>query len=106
MLTTFAEEIKKISRSTTIIGRYGGDEFVLQLPETDNVGARRYADRVRKLVEKHPFKGRETQPTGKVTSSLGVATFPENGEDSSEIIAYADRALYRAKESGRNAVRW
>ena len=106
LLATLAEEISKASRATTIIARYGGEEFVLLVPETDNAGARRYAERIRTLIEAYPFKGRQTQPSGKVTLSIGVATFPENGEDTTALLDYADQALYRAKESGRNTVRW
>lgn len=106
VLVTLATEIKQASRATTILARYGGEEFVLLVPETDGTGARIYAEKVRKLVEEHPFKGRETQPDGAVTLSLGVATFPHDGRDSASLINYADQALYRAKEGGRNRVCW
>ena len=64
----------------------------------------RVADGIRQGVEDHPFPGRETQPEGKVTVSLGVVSFPEDGADRVSLMQCADEALYRAKQSGRNRV--
>jgi diguanylate cyclase (GGDEF)-like protein len=63
-----------------------------------------YAERLRRHIEKHPFKGEESQPLGDVTISIGIATFPEDGTDGDTLIEHADQALYEAKESGRNRV--
>lgn len=92
------------SRSTSILARYGGEEFVLLLPETDKSGATVCAENIRRAVETHPFEGRECQPGGRVTLSLGVATFPADGADGNLVIAAADDALYKAKREGRNRV--
>jgi diguanylate cyclase (GGDEF)-like protein len=105
VLTTFARLLQKNQRSETVVARYGGEEFVVLLPEVPKVGAAVLADDLRRRVEDHPFEGRETQPGGRVTMSVGVATFPDDAEDEDALVAAADRALYRAKSSGRNAVR-
>jgi diguanylate cyclase (GGDEF)-like protein len=96
--------IRERCRATTIPSRYGGEEFVLLVPETGKDGARILAEGLRRAIEEHPFEGRETQPSGRVTLSLGVATYPEDGLDSVSLIAAADRAVYQAKNAGRNRV--
>jgi diguanylate cyclase (GGDEF)-like protein len=82
--------------------RFGGEEFALILPGTDEAGTVRLAERVRGAVEKAQlvFEGARLS----VTVSLGVAVWPSDGEDEEALIAAADRALYAAKEAGRNRV--
>ena len=104
LLKGLATLISKASRSTTTVARYGGEEFVLLCPETPKDGARIFAERLRKSVEEHPFHGGESQPSGRVTLSIGVSTFPEDGSDSETLISRADEAMYQAKENGRNRV--
>ncbi len=104
LLSTLADLIRKNLRRSDIFARYGGEEFVVLLPETPNEDARTIAEEVRRRLENYPFKGGETQPLGKVTISMGVATFPDDGIDASNLIKHADKALYRAKDSGRNLV--
>ena len=82
--------------------RYGGDEFVIKLPETAKAQTRMVAEKICKFVSDYPFPGRETQPQGKVTLSIGIATFPMDGMDGSSLINGADQALYQAKKNGRN----
>lgn len=94
--------MKKVFRNGDILARYGGDEFIMILPSTDAVGAYLAAERIRESVEKAKFDGEEKQPLGKITITLGISTFPEHGKTSKEIIDNADKALYIAKESGRN----
>jgi diguanylate cyclase (GGDEF)-like protein len=89
-------------RTSDLLAKYGGDEFVIILPQTDKVGAYLAAERLRESVEKHVFPGAETQPGKKLTISIGLATFPEHGQSSEQIVNCADKALYFAKESGRN----
>jgi diguanylate cyclase (GGDEF)-like protein len=91
-------------RASDTVARYGGEEFVLILPETTKESALHIAENLRKAVFDHPFPGGETQPLGRVTISLGVATFPEDGTDGSSIIERADKGLYEAKKNGRNRV--
>jgi len=62
------------------------------------------ADKIRGRVERYPFTGRETQPKGSVTVSIGISTFPEDGKDNAALMEKADQALYEAKNSGRNRV--
>ena len=86
------------SRSFTTVTRYGGDEFAILLANTPKTGAVVYAERMKGMVERHPFGH------GAVTMSLGVATLPEDAETGNELVIAADRALYEAKGLGRNAV--
>lgn len=84
--------------------RYGGDEFSVILPETPKAAAAIVAERIRRSIEKHPFLHRESQPLGCVTVSVGVATYPEDAAAGVKLVEAADRALYRAKNDGRNRV--
>ena len=104
LLKSLAGILRERSRGSTEIVRYGGEEFLLLLPETGREGACVFAERLRRAVEEHPFPGRESQPSGKLTLSLGVATFPESGETSTELLDNADKALYQSKQRGRNIV--
>jgi diguanylate cyclase (GGDEF)-like protein len=104
MLIALANIFRDSVRVSDSIARYGGEEFVLLLPETTKENALRIAEFIRKKVHDHPFPGRETQPLGRVTISLGIATFPQDGTDGSSLIERADKALYEAKRAGRNKV--
>ena len=89
-------------RFTDVAARYGGDEFVVMLPDTPLRGALEVAERMRRAIEESPFAGEE----GRVacTVSIGVATFPDHGRTLDALMSRADRALYKAKSSGRNRV--
>jgi len=91
-------------RKTDVAVRYGGEEFVLLLPETSKEYAFTVAGTLREKIAAHPFPGRETQPQEKVTVSMGIAAFPEDGSDGSTLLHHADKALYQAKNGGRNRV--
>ena len=83
--------------------RYGGEEFTIILPETDFVGAKLVAERIRRSVAKLPIKlpdGREIS----LTVSVGVACFPVCGDKAGSLIEHADQALYTAKQEGKNRV--
>jgi diguanylate cyclase (GGDEF)-like protein len=84
--------------------RYGGEEFVVAMPRTDAREALLAAERIRRVIEEHPFAHREKQPLGFLSISGGVAVFPFDGTDGVELIRRADEALYRAKSGGRNRV--
>ena len=86
------------SRGFTVITRYGGDEFAVLLVDTPKAGAVSYAQRIREVVEQHPFK------YGRLTISLGVSGLPDDVASSKDLIAAADKALYDAKRRGRNRV--
>ena len=95
-----------VLRCTDLFGRYGGDEFVAILPETDLDTAATIAERLRESVSR-PTPGTHPLPRGLpgVTVSIGVATVAEGGQTIDELIAQADAALYRAKHAGRNCTR-
>jgi diguanylate cyclase (GGDEF)-like protein len=94
--------MKKVFRSSDVLCRYGGDEYVVILPNSDHVGAFLGAERIRETVENTYFKGGERQPLGKVTLSLGISSYPEHGTATKELLDKADKALYLAKNTGRN----
>jgi len=94
-------------RSTDVSARYGGDEFVAYMSEVSLKGGAQAAHRIRSAVEAHSFT--RTDESGRTTSlrltlSLGVSAFPRHGASLEALVAAADAALYRAKESGRNRV--
>jgi diguanylate cyclase (GGDEF)-like protein len=94
--------MKEAFRTGDMLAKYGGDEFVVILPNSDKIGAFLGAERIREMVESEHFEGGEHQPKGKVTLSLGISAYPEHGADTREILDRADKALYSAKEGGRN----
>jgi len=104
LLRDLSEMVSERLRRSDVLARYGGEEFVVILPETDKRVAAELAEDIRQLIESHPFPGCECQPGGKVTISVGVATFPEDGKAPMTIITAADDALYKAKHAGRNRV--
>ena len=91
-------------RSSDIPVRYGLEQFVVMLPETPKEGALTKAQRLCRIVESTSFPGGDTQPLGKVTLSVGVATFPEDASDAVSILEAADMALNQARERGKNRV--
>ena len=92
------EIISQEMRTTDILGRWGGEEFVWLMPETNLEGAAQAAERLRADIEAHTF-----EKAGTLTASLGVAQ-ANNGESAEQVHKRADEALYRAKDGGRNRV--
>ena len=90
-------------RKSDRIFRYGGDEFVVTLPETGPEGALRVAHRLRRAVRANRFLAGEGLAVT-LTASFGVATFPQDGSSQEEMIRVADQAMYRVKEKTRNGV--
>jgi diguanylate cyclase (GGDEF)-like protein len=90
------------ARGSDIICRYGGEEFLLVLPDTNLELAVKFADVLRVKCEASGFKAADN--TIHLTLSFGVATFPNHGRDWEEIVARADVALYQSKHNGRNRV--
>jgi diguanylate cyclase (GGDEF)-like protein len=87
-------------RASDLAGRMGGDEFAILLPDTDGTGALQLADKVRLSMHRVRLRGLEQPMTG----SFGVATFPDCSVESEALMRIADRALYTAKQSGRDRV--
>jgi len=103
VLQEIARTLRGQIRNLDTVARYGGEEFAVVMPDATMEVALRVAERLRAAVENHPVAG----PTGalRVTISLGVAAVPHADiATTAELIAVADRALYRAKELGRNRV--
>lgn len=98
VLVELSDVLRKCSRKTDTIGRWGGEEFIAIFPETDLDGAIIAAEKIRKSIEDHKF-----EEVGKVTCSFGV-TESEKSDTGSSIVARVDEALYRAKNNGRNRV--
>lgn len=101
MLVEFAKILSAFSESA-LVGRYGGEEFVVLLPETDKKEAYRQAENLRLLVEKTPLMVRREQI--QMTVSIGVANLPEDTLSVDDLIQLADKGLYEAKRAGRNRV--
>lgn len=104
VLKEVARILRDNVRDIDIVARYGGEEFSIILPQTDKEKAVATAERIRAAVEGFNFYKGETQPGGRVTISLGVATFPHDGKASSDVVGRADEALYQAKREGKNRV--
>lgn len=96
--------LRRNLREVDTVARFGGEEFVLLLPDTDKRGAIAVAEKVRLLVEGHRFTGEERKETREITISCGIATYPDDVEEMDDLIDHADIALYRAKELGRNRI--
>ncbi len=103
-LIKVAKLMKNICRETDKPARFGGEEFAVLLPKTGKEEAVVFAERIRKAIEEAVFVNQEKQPGGNFTASLGVATYPEDCTDAETLVNAADKALYKAKEKGRNRV--
>lgn len=103
VLRTVSKILRKNTRATDYVCRYGGEEMSIILPQTSKKEALINAQRICDAVAQTPLKISNSEEV-KITISLGVSTFPENGESPQQLIEYADQALYNAKENGRNQV--
>ncbi|MDD4981976.1 MAG: GGDEF domain-containing protein [Candidatus Omnitrophica bacterium] len=102
ILREVSQVIRETVRQIDFVGRYGGEELSVALPETDKDQALLAAERIRHAVESRNIKVYDEEL--KVTISVGLSTFPDDANDSSPLIENADSALYRAKDAGRNRV--
>lgn len=97
VLIQAANYLRESIREVDLIARYGGDEFVLFLPEMGKEAAYSLSERLRKNVSQVEAKGSLT-----ITISLGIATYPADGESAEDLMNKADSAMYHAKQTGRN----
>lgn len=95
-----AEILKKTIRTSDLAIRFGGEEFLLLLPDTDTEGCMILAERIRMAMKENVFK--TPQGSLKKTLSVGISLFPQDGNGFWECVKYSDIALYHAKEHGRD----
>ncbi|MCG2725005.1 MAG: GGDEF domain-containing protein [Elusimicrobia bacterium] len=102
VLKRIGDILKSSVYETDFIGRYGGEEFGIVLPRADFEGVLRKAESIRTSIEREVFQ--QGLESVRITVSIGIAHFPRDGFTSKEVIRKADKALYYAKDSGRNTV--
>ena len=103
VLRQVAQILKRNVRATDIVCRYGGEEMSIILPNTGKDEAQMTAEKICKIVSEKQFKLNNDKETH-VTISLGVSTYPFDGETPTNLIDAADKRLYNAKNNGRNQV--
>jgi diguanylate cyclase (GGDEF)-like protein len=104
LLMELSRLVQAHTRKTSVVARFGGEEFVVLLPGVSPADAFRYAERLREAIASYPFPHREGQPLGYLSISGGIASFPDHERSIQGVIRLADEALYRAKDSGRNRI--
>jgi len=102
VLMYFADTLKFNVREGDVVSRYGGEEFIVVLPRTDLDGAYRIAEKLRKKVEEMSLTAINNENPPQITCSLGISAYPIHGNNIDKLIGSADKALYKAKNSGRN----
>jgi len=102
VLQEFAARCKRSVREVDLVGRYGGEELIILLPETDRPTSLQVAERLRASIAATPIKAGDKEIA--LTVSIGVATKDENTQQLETVIARADQAMYIAKHRGRNCV--
>lgn len=103
-LKRVARILEKAVRDMDVVTRYGGEEFCLVLPGTAKMESMFVAERIRRGIEKEAFLCERNLPVGRLTASIGIASYPEDGKNATHLINSADIALYQAKEQGRNRI--
>lgn len=104
VLRQIGEILKGSFRSYDIVARYGGEEFTVILPGMDKGKAKEVAERIRVSIKETKIPGEEKLPSGKLTVTIGVATFPDDASSAEELIGIADNALYHGKYGKRDVV--
>lgn len=103
LLSEVGQEIKKTLRESDVTFRYGGDEFVMVLTQTNMADGLMVAERIRSKIEKKRFLARENMEI-RLTASIGLAAYPEHATSKEQILKAADTALYGSKKDTRNCV--
>ena len=104
VLKKIGKTLKEITRDCDIVSRYGGEEFAIILPNTDEKGATEIAEKIRYSIENTYFYGQQNQPNKNLTVSIGISVYPDKATNEFELIKSADDALYRAKFFNKNRV--
>lgn len=104
VLKEFAGRIRSMVRGADLACRFGGEEFVVVMPDTPAEVAATVAERLRGMIEARPFQLRSGETPLMLTASMGIATIGPRVETPEQLLKQADRALYEAKNSGRNRV--
>jgi len=105
LLKKISKVLLQNTRGIDLVARFGGEEFVILLPKTDVEGGKMAAEKLRVSIMAENFPGGDaSHPDGFLTISLGVAEYPSDSQDVYELLDLADRAMYRAKEAGKNQV--
>ncbi|MDD5120016.1 MAG: sensor domain-containing diguanylate cyclase [Candidatus Omnitrophica bacterium] len=102
ILKDLATLLRNQSRKMDFVCRYGGEEFTVILPNTDKKEAFLIAERIRIDIQKYPFLNENIFPNKTLTVSLGMATFPEDGQLAADLVTSSDKSLYQAKNKGKN----
>lgn len=103
VLIEFSQRVTKLLREVDTFARYGGEEFICLLSETDMEGAMTTAEKIHDAIRGEPFGSMDDELLN-VTVSVGVASYPEHGDTYKGLVEAADRALYQAKQRGRDQV--
>jgi len=104
LLTVLGDILTEKMNSSGFAARYGGDEFVIVMPNTDINKAVQLAEQISEMIRTRKFPGEEHQPEGKITISCGIAVCPAHASTPRDLIKHADQALYRAKSLEKNKV--
>jgi len=102
ILKDLALLLRNQSRKMDYVCRYGGEEFTVILPHTEKKEALMIAERIRLDIQRYPFLNENIFPKQRLTVSLGISTFPDNGQTPAELITSSDKSLYQAKNKGKN----
>jgi len=103
MLVDTGKVLKSCVREIDVVIRYGGDEFVVLLIETDRPGAEKVAERIRASIQDYDFRFRDDLLLH-ITCCVGVATYPDDADTRAQLVHLADKAMYRGKQTTRNVV--
>ncbi|MCS7307935.1 MAG: GGDEF domain-containing protein, partial [Aquificaceae bacterium] len=104
-LKVFSDILRNNVRSMDIVGRWGGEEFIIILPQASKEEAISISNRIRDKLKEKVIYTDKAEPIF-LTASFGIATAPEDGEDMDKLLTVADNRLYRAKNEGRDRIVW